>query len=65
MFYEPNNLSPEMQSKIDKEVKKITDFAYKSAQDILKKNKGKLDKIADKLIEKETLEEEEFEKLMK
>jgi len=63
-WYEPNNVSPEMQAKIDKEIKDITDSAYKSAQEILKSNKGKLDKIAKALIEKETLEEDEFKKLM-
>jgi len=63
-WYEPNNVSPEMQAKIDKEIKDITDSAYKSAQEILKSNKGKLDKIAKALIEKETLEEDEFKRLM-
>lgn len=65
MFYEPNSLSPEMQAKIDAEVKRLTDEAYKKAQEILLKNKKKLDKIAARLIEKETIEEEEFQELMK
>lgn len=65
MFYEPNSLSPEMQAKIDKEVEKLTGEAHKNAQEILLKNKKKLDKIAAKLIEKETIDEDEFQELMK
>jgi len=65
IWYEPTNISPAMQAKIDKEIKGITDFAHKSAQEILLKNRKKLDKIAEKLLEKETIEEEEFVKLMK
>ena len=65
MFYEPNTLSPEMQAKIDAEVTRITGSAYKKAQEILLKNRKKLDKIAERLLEKETIEEEEFEKLMR
>lgn len=64
-FYDQTTISPEMQFKIDSEVKKIIDDAYKKAAVILTKNREKLDKIAKELIEKETLEEEEFEKLMK
>jgi len=59
------DLSPEMQAKIDRQVKKIVDEAHKKATDILKKSKKKLDIIAEKLITKETLEGEEFEQLMK
>ncbi len=64
-WFEPNNISPEMQAKIDHEIKEITDNAHQSAQKILKDNKDRLDKIAKALIEKETLEEDEFKKLMK
>ena len=64
-WYDQTTISPEMQFKIDSEVKKIVDAAYKIAEEILEKNRKKLDKIAKELVEKETLEEEEFEKLMK
>lgn len=64
-WFEPNNISPDMQAKIDGEINRITDESYKAAQKIIKENKAKLDKIAQALIDKETLEEEEFEKLMK
>lgn len=54
-----------MQAKVDKEIKKIVDGSYKKALEILKKSKKKLDVIAEKLVKQETLEGEEFEKLMK
>jgi len=60
-----SEISPEMQAKVDREIKKIVDESYKKALEILKKNKKKLDKIAAKLRQKETIEGDEFEKLMK
>jgi cell division protease FtsH len=41
---------------IDKEVRRILDRAYKTAHDIITGNKTALDKIARKLLERETLE---------
>lgn len=57
-------ISPDMQARVDKEIKQIVDNAFKKARDILKKNQKKLDLVTEKLVEKETLEGEEFEKLM-
>ncbi len=57
-------ISESLQSKIDAEVKKIIDRAYKQAKDILIKNKLKLDKVAAALLEKETLDTTEFENLI-
>jgi cell division protease FtsH len=65
MFYEPAAVSPEMQAKIDKEIQKLTENGYQVAKEIVSRNKKKLDKIAKALLEKETIEEEEFAKLMK
>jgi len=62
---QPSEVSPEMQAKVDKEIKKIVDASYQRALEILKKSKKKLALIADKLVKQETLEGEEFEKLMK
>ncbi|MBI2334485.1 hypothetical protein HYU96_01670 [Candidatus Daviesbacteria bacterium] len=56
--------SQTMQTGIDKEVKKIIDVCYKDAQKILKAEKTKLDKVAKALLEKETLDTDEFEKLV-
>jgi len=62
---QPSEISPNMRSKVDNQIKKIVDESYKKALEILKKNKKKLDKIAAKLRQKETIEGDEFEKLMK
>ncbi|MFH0834229.1 MAG: ATP-dependent zinc metalloprotease FtsH [Patescibacteria group bacterium] len=55
--------SEQMASQIDGEVRKIVDTAYTTAKNILFKNKAKLKKIAEKLLEIETLDSTEFEKL--
>ncbi|MBI4100755.1 ATP-dependent metallopeptidase FtsH/Yme1/Tma family protein [Candidatus Microgenomates bacterium] len=65
MWMEPSQVSPEMASKVDSEVKKILDDAYERAEKILKHLKTKLDMVSRELLEKETLEGDEFEKLMK
>jgi len=61
---EGTNVSEALQSKIDTEISKIIDEAYKQAKDILAKNKTKLDKVAKALLDKETLDTEEFEKIV-
>ena len=63
-FYEQSNVSPDMAAKIDEQVKKTTDAAYKIATSILIKLRGKLDLLAEELLKKETLESEEFSKLI-
>lgn len=57
--------SEETSQKIDKEVIEIVKKCYLEAKNILKNNFEKLEKIAQKLIEKETLEKEELEVLIK
>jgi len=57
--------SEETAAKIDKEVLAIIKDCYKKAKKLLEENYDKLEKIAQKLIEKETLEKEEFEELIK
>lgn len=64
-WMQPSEVSQETQSKIDAEVRRIVDESYAKSLATLRKNKSKLDLIASKLIERETLEGEEFEKLMK
>lgn len=61
---EGSDISPEMRNKIDIEVKRIMDEGYKSASNLVKKHKDRLDKVAKALLEKETLEGEEFEKIV-
>jgi cell division protease FtsH len=60
MMYEPSEVSPEMQAKIDEEVKRIMDKAYEDALSVLKGLKTKLDKVAEELLKKETIEAEDF-----
>lgn len=57
-------LSEELAAKVDTEVKKIMDKQAELARKILKENKDKLDLVASELIQKETLEADEFEDLM-
>jgi len=64
MPYEQSTVSEDMASKIDVQVKKITDEGYKEAITILSKLRKKLDVLAEKLLQKETLESEEFERLI-
>ena len=63
-WYEQSQVSQAMQEKIDNEVKKIIDSCYKEAVEIVKKNRKTLDKIADALLEKETLDRDDFEKIV-
>ncbi len=58
------NYSEEVAAKIDKEVSDIITEAYKKASLVISKNKNKLKEIAEKLIKNETIEAEEFEKIM-
>jgi len=59
-IYEQKEISPEMEAKIDAEVKKIADSAYKNATTILAKLRKKLDVLAEELLKKETIESDEF-----
>ena len=62
---EQRNYSEEVAAKIDKEVAKFIEDAQKQASQILQKERKILDRLAKTLIEKETIEREEFEKLVK
>jgi cell division protease FtsH len=64
MPYEQSQVSENMSAKIDAQVKQLTDEGYRNASEILKKLRGKLDVLAEELLKKETLESEEFEKLI-
>ncbi len=63
-YWEQNTLSQNMMTKIDTEVKKILDNAYEKAVNILKEKKDLLDKVADELLKKESLDQDEFEKIV-
>lgn len=57
--------SEEVTAKIDKEIRKFIDEAYQKTESLLNENMDKLHLIADALIERETLEGEEIDQLMK
>ncbi len=56
--------SEKVAAEIDQEIEKFITNAYRVAEKVLTENRGKLDKIAEELIKKETIEKEEFERLM-
>lgn len=63
-YWEQSTVSQEMLAKIDEETKRILSDAYKLATDILKKNRKALDKVAEALVKKESLDQDEFEKIV-
>jgi cell division protease FtsH len=63
-WMEPSKVSDGMQSRIDEEIKKIVNNAFVEAKKILSKKRKKLDELAKILVEKETLDEKEFEEIM-
>lgn len=50
---------------IDQEVKQLSDEAAKRAEDVLRANRSVLDRLAEALLEHETLEEKDLEPLLK
>ncbi|HSX08718.1 MAG TPA: ATP-dependent zinc metalloprotease FtsH [Candidatus Saccharimonadales bacterium] len=62
--YEQSEVSPEMAAKIDAQVKKISDEAYAQATKILTKLRSKLDVIAEELLKKETIDSDDFVRLI-
>lgn len=57
--------SEQVAYEIDKEIRKLVDIAYEKAMKILTTHKDQLDIIAQNLIERETLNKEELEELLK
>ncbi len=62
--YEQSDVSPEMAAKIDAQVKMISDEAYTQATKILTKLRSKLDIIAEELMIKETIDSDDFVRLI-
>ena len=59
-----NNYSEAVAEKIDKEIEAILRGAEKRATEIVTRRKDMLQKIAKILVEKETIEREEYEKII-
>ncbi len=65
IWMEPTKISEAKQYEVDQEVEILVDLAMKTALSLLKENKVKLDKLAKRLVEVETIDGEEFEEMMK
>ena len=63
-FYDQKTISPEMAAKIDEQIKKITDTGYKTATTLLMDSKKELDILANELLHKETIDADDFVKLL-
>ena len=63
-WYEPANISQATQEKVDKEVLEIIETCHKNSISLVKKYKSKLDSVAKELLEKETLDRDQFEKIV-
>jgi len=63
-FSKSKNYSEEVAAKIDNEMRTIIDKAYYKAENLLKDNMEKLHKVAEALLEKETLDAEQFKEIL-
>jgi cell division protease FtsH len=63
-WMEERNYSDQMALEIDREVRSIIDQCYNRARDILIENRDKMEEIVKVLLEKESIEREEFLALM-
>lgn len=63
-WYDQPTNSPAFMEKIDVEVKRILDASYKSAVKLVREKRKLLDKVSAALIEKETLDRDDFEKIV-
>ncbi len=60
----PSEISPQMQAKVDAAVQAIIRRAYRRAQGILRQHRRQLDAVAKALLIKETLDGNEFAKIL-
>ncbi len=63
-IHEQRNYSEKVAAEIDREVEKFIKNSLKTAANVINKNRDKLERIAERLIEVETIEKEEFERLV-
>lgn len=63
-FYEQSSISQKMLGKIDSEIKKILDECFIRAKSLIVDNRDKLDIVAEELIKKEGIDDEEFIRLV-
>ena len=63
-YADPYRMSDIMQGKIDEEVKRLVEDGYKLAVKVITENREKMDRLVKKLLEIETIEQEEFDEIM-
>lgn len=63
-MYEPAKFSEKVQGEVDEAIRKYIGIADKKAREILKKYNKELVKVSEALLEKETLDGEQFEELV-
>jgi len=61
---EQRDYSEAVAQEIDQEVRRIIDQAYQRAKEVLTAHRDRLEAVARRLVEVETLEEEEFKALV-
>lgn len=64
VWEEQTSVSPEMQAKIDSEVKRLIDEGYVEATKLVKKHKKLMEAVVVELMKKETLDRDDFEKIV-
>ncbi|NQU78120.1 ATP-dependent zinc metalloprotease FtsH [Candidatus Falkowbacteria bacterium] len=64
-IHDQRNYSEKIAEQIDKEVARFIGEARRKAEEVVEKQKAKVKLVAETLLEKETLERESFEKLVK
>jgi len=61
---EPHKISSQLQEKVDLEIRSLIETAQSRAMDLLKKHRKQLDAVSKKLLEVETLDSDEFVKVI-
>jgi cell division protease FtsH len=64
-YSQGRNYSENVAAEIDSEIRRIIETGYEKAKEIITVNMGKLNVIADYLLEYEKIDSDDFEKLMK
>jgi len=63
-WIEGGNISQALQEKVDLEIKKIIDSCYVESKKIVKSRRKLLDNVVEVLLKKETMDREDFEKIV-
>lgn len=63
-YYQQNTVSDTTLARIDDEVKNIIDKCYLNAVKLIKKHRKQLDEVAEYLMQHESMDDEEFEKIV-